>query len=99
MACSVFEYAIPTVALGSGDAVVMTTGGGNRLTVNARLVNRGPLVTRTVNVNEPYTVGVPLSTPPPESARPAGKASLPGASAQLYVPAPAPPVAARVTGP
>ena len=73
---SVCEYAVPTVPLTRGEAVVMLSGGAVELTVSVKafdMVAAAASFTTNVKVKLPALVGVPLINPVDEfRLRPAG---------------------------
>jgi hypothetical protein len=72
VAAKVCEYAVPTVPLTSGDAVVIESGGGSTVRANDFVAVRDALSrTWTVKFAVPAAVGTPLITPP-DNVRPAG---------------------------
>jgi hypothetical protein len=93
-AAKVWLYATPIWPFGRLVVVIVSTGGAMTIDSAFVAVSAGAWlsVTRTVKLEVPAVVGVPLITPPEESDNPAG--SEPLASDQLY--GVTPPLAANV---
>ena len=86
LAANVCEYAVPTVASGS-EAVVTVRGGGSTTMLRTLVALLPPLsATRTVKLEVPTAVGVPVIAPPALSVRPAG--STPAIRDQVFPPLP-----------
>src|SRR5262249_41647420 len=62
VACSVCEYATPTVPAAT-DGVTICSAAGLTTNEKARVAGVGPPVTWTMKLNVPGVVGVPLNTP------------------------------------
>ena len=95
VAAKITLYAFPTVPAGSGDVVVIATGGRLITSVAASVAVCAGLpesVAVIVNVLVPAAVGVPAMTPAVLRLRPAGK--VPAVTVQVI--GVVPPVAARV---
>jgi hypothetical protein len=92
LAAKFCEYAVPTVPPAKGVAVVIVSVGGLIVTEKDFVAVRAKLsATRTVKLDKPAAVGVPLMVPPDESVNPAG--SDPDTTDQEY--GAVPPVADR----
>jgi hypothetical protein len=93
VAAKLWEYAVPTVPFGRGDAVVIASGGGSTVSANDFVVICDALSrTRTVKFAVPAVVGVPVITPAADNVRPAG--GVPDVTDHKY--GGAPPLAAKL---